>query len=125
MHTADADGVCVRRILTTILGLLVIGAGTVLIPNATSALAANQTNAQGVALAARVNDAYKHVPGAILTIRVGASSEVFTQALRNGVVVAEQFEGASSAGTTNRSRACGIWKSLPAERASGPYAASG
>jgi hypothetical protein len=91
---------CVRRILRTILGLLVIGAGAALIPNATSALGANQANAQGVALVAQVNDAYKHLPGATLTIHVGVSSEVFTQVLRNGVVVAEQFEGASSAGTT-------------------------
>ena len=97
---ADSDGVRRFALSATVAAALVAGPGAVLLSSETPALGDTpHANAQGVALAARVNNAYKRVPAAIITLH-GASTGAFTEILKNGIVVAEQFEGANSSGTT-------------------------
>jgi hypothetical protein len=53
-----------------------------------------------VALVSRVKDAYKRVPAATITVLGGGGYGVFTEILKGGIVVAEQFKDAALSGTT-------------------------
>jgi hypothetical protein len=81
----------------TVVALL--AGGGILLPDATPAVGGTVQNAQGVALATRVNDAYKRVPATIVKVS-GPTTGIFTEILKDGVVAAEQYEDANSSGTT-------------------------
>jgi hypothetical protein len=81
------------RLAGTIVGLAIVAV-------------AGQTMARAGGMSAstlldRMHAAYKQVPAAVVTV-TGQSSEdgTFTEILRNGVVVAEQFVGSNASGTT-------------------------
>lgn len=82
---------------------------------------------RGLALLAQINKAYTHVPGVKIGLTFnGVSVGSFTEVLRKDTVVAEQFVGSSSAGTTMlvapegsptfaREPGSTCWKALPSK----------
>lgn len=83
-------------------------------------------NAQGLALLARVRQAYVNVPAVVLSSRLGSQPTRLTVILRAGIVTDEQFVlgagsmtmvGSSPSSAYLRQRGASCWSKLPASRA--------